>query len=57
MSISTLSIDKYHDVNASKTTEDLYHLQKMCSRFHNHSDSAPNILTSLTGVLLVTSYN
>ena len=28
MSISTLSIDKNHDVNASKTTEDLYHLQK-----------------------------
>ena len=28
MSISILSIDKNHDVNASKTTEDLYHLQK-----------------------------
>ena len=28
MSISTLSIDKNHDVNASKTTKDLYHLQK-----------------------------
>ena len=56
MSISTLSIDKNHDVNASKTTEDLdlHHLQK---KIHNHSDSAPKILTSLTGVLLVTSYN
>ena len=29
MSISILSIDKNHDVNASKTTKDLiYHLQK-----------------------------
>ena len=28
MSISNLSIDKNHDVNASKTTEDLYYLQK-----------------------------
>ena len=28
MSISILSIDKNHDVNASKTTQDQYHLQK-----------------------------
>ena len=55
MSISTVSIDKNHDVkNASKTTKIKI---IMCSRFHNHSDSAPKILTSLTGVLLVTSYN
>ena len=32
MSISTLSIDKNYDENASKTTEDLYHLQKKCVR-------------------------